>query len=199
MRIPGAEFLATMGICCAGACLPALAMAADSAADVSVPAPPPVQAVAGPAEVPPPAAALPATVTLRANSRVPLRTLEYVSSESSATGTRFKLEVTDDINVDDKVVIPAGSIAIAEIIYASKSGMLGKAGKLSVSARFVTVGEREIKLHAALGSGGANKAVLALFIPFARGGKVDIPVGTQLVAKVAVDEVFALPASTPAH
>lgn len=202
MRITGAVFLVGLAVNLTLACLAPMVWAADSSSDASAPAAAD-QAAAAPTPMPPQATALATTVTLRANSLVPLRTLEFVSSESSATGTRFKLEVTDDINVDDTIVIPAGSIAIGEIIYASKSGMLGKAGKLSVSARFVTVGDRAIKLHAALGSAGANKAMLALFIPFARGGKVEIPEGTQLVAKVATDEVFSVtapvPVSTPAH
>jgi hypothetical protein len=134
---------------------------------------------------------------LRANSLVPLRMLETLNSDTSTAGTHFKLEVTDDINVDDTVVIPAGSVAEGEIIHAAKSGMLGKGGELSVSARFVYVGERQIKLRAALGSSGANKTMLALFVPFARGRQLIIPEGTQLIAKVAADEMF--PAMAAAH
>lgn len=198
MRIARAGFLAGIGSFCFLAGLPPGIMATENSVEAPA-APATIQP--GTAPTPTPVASTvttpPGSVTLRANSLVPLRVLEPISSETTAIGTHFQLEVTDDIDVDDTVVIPAGSIAVAEVIHAAKSGMLGKAGELSVSARFVTVGERSIRLRAALGSAGANRTMLAWFIPFTRGGKMEIPVGTQLVAKVAVDEVFQTPAPAP--
>ena len=197
MRI--ATRIVAASLCCAIAVTALAAGAAESAAEN--PAGPAASGTAvAPAEQTAPAApaapatpgapVAPATVTLHANALVPLRLLQSLSSDSTAAGTHFKLEVTDDINVDDTLVIPAGSIAEGEVIHAAKSGMLGKAGELSISARFVHVGERAIRLHAALGTAGANKSNVALFIPFVRGGKVEIAEGTELIAKVANDEVF---------
>jgi hypothetical protein len=138
----------------------------------------------------------PATVVLHANSPVLLRILETLTSDTSTAGMKFKLEVTDDIAVDTTVVIPAGSEAIGEVIHAAKAGMLGKAGELSISARYVTVGDRRIKLRAALGSAGQSRTNVAMFVPFVRGKQLVVPVGTELIAKVAADEIFtAAPAA----
>jgi len=172
--------------------------AMDPAADAPPPAglpAPPVPPVAPAAPLP---VAAPTTVTLHANSLVPLRMLESLSSNTAVPGTQFRLEVTDDINVDDVVVIPAGSVAMGEVVHAAKSGMLGKAGELSVSARFVVVGERSIKLRAALGSSGKSNATVAfLFSPFIHGGQLVIPEGTEVVARIAADEIFPVP--PPVH
>jgi hypothetical protein len=131
------------------------------------------------------------TVMLAANSLVPLRMLETISSDTAQRGQRFRLEVTDDINVDSVVVIPAGSIAYGEVIDAAKARMLGKPGELSVSARFVTVGDRQIRLRASFGnSGKSNMATALLFNPFVHGRQMVIPADTELVAKLAVDEKF---------
>ena len=166
------------------------------AMDPATDAPPPAGLPAPPA--PPLPAAAPTTVTLHANSLVPLRMLESLSSNTAVAGTQFRLEVTDDINIDDVLVIPAGSVAMGEVIHAAKSGMLGKAGELSVSARLVLVGARSIKLRAALGgSGKSNTTVAFLFSPFIHGGQLVIPEGTEVVARIAADEIFPVP--PPAH
>ncbi len=204
MRI--ATRIVVAGLCSALAVGFTAALASATAVENAA-TPPAAPATAAPSATPPatpetPAAAAapaaPATVTLHANSLVPLRMMESLNSDSTAPGTHFRLEVTDDINVDDTVVIPAGSIADGEVIHAAKSGMFGKAGELSISARVLHVGERVIHLHAALGTGGASKASEAFFIPFVRGGKVEIPEGTELIARVVHDEVFAATVR-PAH
>src|SRR5262245_52634692 len=58
-----------------------------------------------------------ATVLLRANTLVPLRMLDTVSSATGQIGDRFRLVVTDDIFVDDTLVVPAGSAVEGEVIH----------------------------------------------------------------------------------
>ncbi len=136
------------------------------------------------------AASAPRTVVLRANALLPLRFAESVGSDTHHPGNTFRMEVTDDIMVDDLVVIPAGSIAAGEVIHAQPAGMLGKAGELIVSARYVLVGEREIRLRSALGSAGKGNLAGAFFVPFVRGKQASIPENTEVVAKIASDESF---------
>ena len=148
------------------------------------------------------AAAVPAsqagTVTLLKGALVALRLLEDVGSDTRVSGAQFKLEVTDDVKVDDLVVIPAGSIAIGEVIHAAKSSRLGKAGELSVTSRYVTVGDRQVKLRALLAGSGQNRTEVALFLwPFIKGKQIIIPHDTELVAKIANDELFSLPPHSP--
>ncbi len=138
------------------------------------------------------------TAVLRANTLIPLRLMEAVGSDTSQTGAHFRLLVTDGIQVGDLTVIPAGSIADGQVIHAAKSGMFGKAGELSITSRFVQVGERRIKLHSLYANAGQSKADLAfgvgIVIPlapfFIKGKQVIVPADTELVARVAVDETF---------
>lgn len=176
------------------------AMAQTAAAPID-PAPtanPPVEATA-PAQATPAlpgaTAASARTLVLHANALIPLRFTETVGSDVSKPGTLFHMRVTDDINVDDAVLIPAGSIAVGEVIDSQPARAFGKAGKLIVSARYVLVGERQIKLHSTLGSAGHSVVVAALFVPFIHGQQADIPADTEVVAKTAHDESFDVPAA----
>jgi hypothetical protein len=144
------------------------------------------------------AATPPATriLVLRANSLIPLRFVETVASDTSKPGSNFRMEVTDDINVDDAVVIRAGSIAIGEVIHAQPAGAFGKAGELIVSARYVLVGEREVKLRSNLGSSGQSELGAAFLVPFVHGKQASIATDAEVVAKIAKDESFELPVIT---
>jgi hypothetical protein len=138
------------------------------------------------------------SVVLRANTLIPLRLTESVGSDSHQSGARFRLVVTDDIHVDDLLVIPAGSVVEGEVIHAAKSGMFGKPGELSITSRLVLVGERRIKLRSLFAKAGKTNADLAfgvgMVLPlapfFIKGKQVIVPAGTELLARVAADEVF---------
>jgi len=142
-------------------------------------------------------------VVLRANTLIPLRMGETVSSDTHQGGARFPLVVTEDVYVDDRLVVPAGTAAEGEVIHAGKSGMFGKAGELSLTSRVLILGDRRIKLRSLYASAGQTRADLALgvglVIPFApffiRGKEVLIPAETELVARIAADEAFE--AATP--
>jgi hypothetical protein len=171
---------------------------AQAPAEPSTATAPAASAQAAPAvpAAPAPATAATRTLVLRANSLIPLRFAETVSSDVSKPGTTIRMEVTDDINVDDAVLIPAGSVAIGEVIDAQAARAFGKAGKLVVSARRIQVGQREIKLHSNLGSAGRSQVAAALFVPFIHGKQAVIPADTEVVAKTAGDESFDVPAAT---
>lgn len=135
------------------------------------------------------ATAIPPAHILRANRLIPLRFEETLVSGVNAPGSLFRMQVTDDIMVDDQVVIPAGTVAFGEVIDSQKAGMLGKAGVLVLSARYVHLDQRDIRLHSALGAAGAsNKA--ALVVPFLRGKDATIEQGTRVVVRTVNDESF---------
>jgi hypothetical protein len=111
----------------------------------------------------------------------------------NARGSIFKMRVTDDIRVDDTVVIPKGTSVFGEVIDSKKAGMLGKAGVLVLSARYIHLDEREIRLHsalAALGAAGDARIGLALFVPFVRGAEATVEQGTRVTVRTAADERF---------
>ncbi|HEX9139669.1 MAG TPA: hypothetical protein VF848_07760 [Steroidobacteraceae bacterium] len=153
---------------------------------------PPVAAASAPSDATPASTAR--QLVLHSGTRIPLRFLQALSSATDKSGTQFRLEVTDDIQVDDLIAIPAGSPAIGEIVDARPAGMLGKPGILIVAARYVLVGDRQIRLKSNLGSTGRDTSSAAIFVPFIRGKQAEIPEQTEVLAKVANDETFVAPA-----
>ena len=170
-------------------------LSADPPADLPAPAPALSPSIPPePAATPAPAAAT-RTLVLHAAALIPLRFMETVSSDASQPGTNFRMEVTDDISIDDAVVIPAGSVVIGEVVHAQRAGAVGKAGELIVSARRLLVGEREIRLRSNLGNTGKSEMAAAFFVPFVHGKQAVIPADTEVIAKTAADENFVVPLS----
>lgn len=156
-----------------------------------------------------PAAETPATpgtlVTVPALTPLYLRIEEEISSKKNKNGDRFPIAIDEDVRVGATVVIPAGAVGEGEVIHAAKSSVGGKAGELLVTARFVRVGDREIRLRSfSLGAKGRDRSddSLALSIVagplamFVVGGAMIIPRGTVAGAKTA--EQIELPAVQPA-
>ena len=101
-------------------------------------------------------------------------------------------------------MIPAGSAGEGEVIHAARSGIGGKPGELLVTARFVRVGDREVRLRSfSLGAKGHDRSDASLatsivtgpFGLFVVGGVMIIPRGTVAGAKTAVE--IQLPAVAP--
>lgn len=127
---------------------------------------------------------------LPANTTIPLQFKEKVVSGVNARGSTFQLQVTDDIRVDDTVVIPKGATVFGEVVDSKKAGMLGKAGVLVLSARYVHLDQRDIRLHSALGAAGDSRIELAFFVPFVRGAEATVDAGTRVTVRTASDERF---------
>jgi hypothetical protein len=133
--------------------------------------------------------------TLAAGTEIHLRLLEPVASHTHKRGDRFKLEVAEPITVDQAVIVPAGSPATGEVVHAAKSGMSGKAGELILVARFLRVGEHEVKLRSFVAGNGENRLALAtglgmtLGLPalFVVGKNLVLPADTDVYAKVSAD------------
>ena len=149
-------------------------------------------------------AATGALLTVPALTPVHLRVDAELSSRRNKSGDRFPIHVDEDVRIGDAVVIPAGSTGEGEVIHAAKSGAGGKAGELLIAARFVRVGEAEVRLRSfSLGSAGQDRTIesfatsvvagpLALFVT---GGVMAIPRDTAAAAKTAVE--IQLPAAVP--
>lgn len=133
------------------------------------------------------------------NSEIPLRLLDTVASNTHKRGDRFRIEVATAVMIEDQIVIPAGSIGEGEVIHAAKPGMAGRAGELILAARFLRVGEHEIKLKSFTAGTGEHRMNLAnglgvsVGIPglFVVGKNIVIPAGSDVFAKVAKE--VALP------
>lgn len=147
-------------------------------------------------------------ITVPALTPVIIRLEEPISSNKNKPGDRFRITVAEDVRVGDAVVIPAGSPGEGEVIHAARSGAGGKAGELIIAARFVRVGDLEVRLRSfALGVAGkdhtndsfASSFLIGPFAMFVKGGVITVPPATLGIAKTALE--FKLPAivtSTPA-
>lgn len=135
----------------------------------------------------------PSTATTRvlpAKSSISLRFIETLVSGVSTRGAAFRMEVSEDVRVRDEVVIPKGTVAYGEVVDSKKAGMLGKVGVLVLSARYLHLEQRDIRLASALGAAGNSRNALAFFIPFVMGGQARVEQGTEVTAHTAADEYF---------
>ncbi len=125
-----------------------------------------------------------------------------LSSKTAAEGDPVTLKLVDDLKVGDVVVAKAGATAVGEVTKASKSGMMGKAGDLSIRLDYLKAGDTKIRLRGTKGkegeSGVTSTVVLTvLFGPIGlikHGKNVEIKQGQALHAFVS-DDVSLPPAS----
>lgn len=96
-------------------------------------------------------------LTLREGVEAPLAFTEPLSSKTATEGDPIVLVLTDDIKVGDIVVARAGCKAFGEITNAKKSGMMGKAGELSVRLNYLKVGDQKVKLRGTKAKEGEAK------------------------------------------
>jgi hypothetical protein len=149
-----------------------------------------------------PATAGPAPV-LRHGTRVPMRTVEPLSSKRARQGQRFDLEVTDDVRVEDMLVIPKGARGVGEVSRVVTKGVMGKPGELTVRVMFVEVGGTRIRLDGtATDRGESGVAPVALAAPLIgvsaglfTGTSATIPAGSTIDGYVYKDVPLVRPAA----
>ena len=72
------------------------------------------------------------SLLIPANTTIPL-VLDYsINSQKAKRGNVVNLKVAQEIYINDKLAIPVGTLATAEIIKASKRKCWGKSGKLII-------------------------------------------------------------------
>jgi hypothetical protein len=149
---------------------------------------------------PTPAAAPPVhrKIVLEDNTPVHLVLSDNLSSASATTGQTISFEVSEDVLVDDFVVVPRGAIAWGTVTDAQAKRRLGRAGHLDVNIDKVRLADGEKVLlsatsHAKGGShtGAMTAGIVATslvvwpaapFFLFMHGKDVTIPKGTKIEA-----------------
>ena len=139
---------------------------------------------------------------LRDGTDVALKFAQDVSSKTAAEGDPVMFVLDSDLKVGDIVVAKAGCKAVGEVTKASKSGMMGKAGDLSIRLDYLKVGDLKVRLRGTRGkegeSGTTGAVVLTvLFGPIGlikHGKNVEIKQGASLAAFVS-DDITVPPAS----
>ncbi len=132
-------------------------------------------------------------VILKAGTPVALELISSIQSDKAKTGQMVDFRVISDIKAEGVVVIPAGTIAKGQIIDAEKSGIFGQPGELSVAIRSVTAidGTNVPLMGTEFNDEGKDKLAISiigglfcLFPFFMKGGKAEMPAGTQMQANV---------------
>lgn len=136
---------------------------------------------------------------LQEGTIVEVMTTEPISSKTAEVGTTIYLEVADDVEVNGKIVIPAGSIVKGEITMASKAKMMGKAGQIDFTIDYVkAIDGTNVRVRSARTFSGKNKqggviAAAVLVSPvalFIKGKDVTIEKGKKF--KVYVDKDYTI-------
>jgi hypothetical protein len=118
-----------------------------------------------------------------------------ISSATSKPGDRFPFHVAEDVKQGDVVLIPAGSGGEGEVVDAAKAKNGGRAGKLVLAARFVTVDGKPVRLRSFTAGSGKDRSnasysvavTVSAWAMFMHGGEIVIPAGTEVNAKTAED------------
>jgi hypothetical protein len=135
---------------------------------------------------------------------VEIEIAEGVNSRTSRIGDRFPIRLAEPLILNGRVIAPAGTAGVGEVVHAAKARAMGKAGELILAARYLELGGQRIPLRSFRygksqgldnsGAVGVGNVVAAAVLPVASvlafvvaGGEVDIPAGTRANAKVSTD------------
>ena len=140
-------------------------------------------------------------VTIPDGTELTVVTTEEITSKTATEGDPINFKVDEDVKINGKTVIAAGTMVKGEISNAKKSGRMGKGGTLSIRIlSTTTVDNQKIKLRASKGKEGDDKtgttvALVVLFGPlgFLKKGKdAKIKEGTKIKAYTDEEKKVAL-------
>ncbi|OJW75011.1 MAG: hypothetical protein BGO57_12860 [Sphingomonadales bacterium 63-6] len=148
-------------------------------------------------------------ITIPKLTPISIQILKPLGSKLSKTGETFPIRLAAPILVNGVEAVPAGTEGMGEVIHAKKSGGMGAAGELVVTARYLDVDGRQLPLRSLhwAQSGQSrvdtvntlNVASAASPLPiglvgfFIGGGQINVAEGALADAKTAADFSIALP------
>ena len=105
-------------------------------------------------------------VVLKSGTSVNLELMSTINANKVKTGEVVDFRVVNDVKVDGKTVISAGSIAQGQIVRAKKNGLLGSEGELEIAVKSIkAVDGTNIYLSSNnLADEGSNKVVLSVVV-----------------------------------
>jgi hypothetical protein len=138
------------------------------------------------------------TVRIPAGTIIEVELTEALSSRTSQQEQLFGLRLIRPIVIDGREVAPVGAIGGGEVIDAAHSAFGGRAGRLTISGRFIEIGGQRVRIRGmqliAAGEDRAEQVVGVSMVPvvgmaaiFIHGGEVEIPAGSRAGARIAVD------------
>jgi hypothetical protein len=144
---------------------------------------------------------------LRVGTEVPLKLSEALTTKGKKlkVGQRVHLETAENVMVQNVVVIPVGSPAMAEITDVRNQGMWGKSGHFGARVLYLTVNGRQVRLSGAFddkGTAGGIGAVAAstVFLPagfLIKGTNASMEVGAPVKGFIDEDVPLSLTSAAP--
>lgn len=139
------------------------------------------------------------------NTPVPLSVNNEVSTKTIKEGDTFTLSVAQDVVVNDYIVIPKGTKAVAEITWRTGKGAFGKSAKMEFELRHLELGGRRIPIegkHRQEGAGNTGATIgtavaVGVFSAFVTGKSAVIQKGREFTAHT-VDDFFVATPEAPA-
>lgn len=153
------------------------------------------------------------TVQIPKLTPVLVEILNPLGSATSASLQTFPIRLAAPVEVDGKVVLPAGLTGTGEVVHAKKAGGSGAPGELVLAARFLDVDGRQLRLRSMnLSRTGEGKIrtvndlniAAAVTVPavalvgfLIKGADVEVPAGSLAEAKLAQDFEVIMAAPAP--
>jgi hypothetical protein len=129
------------------------------------------------------------TVLLADGTPVHLVLMDDLQGKKLQAKQTVHLKVREDLVVDSKLIVKTGTDAIGHIESVSKSGLLGKSGKLLLQFDYVnSVSGRKIPLRGGAGVSGGKGGALTWESALWYGPDANLPVGTVVNAYVNKDQ-----------
>lgn len=169
-------------------------------------------AAAQPAEEPAPAAAQapvpPPCCSVPARTPVVIEITDTVNSKANHSRDAFAFRLAEPLMMAGRVLVPAGTPGVGEVVHAARARAMGKAGELILAARYLQLGETRIMLRSlrigaqqgrdSSGSLTTMNVIAAGTVPalslvafVIAGGEVNVPAGTRAQAQTAAEITLA--------
>ncbi len=134
------------------------------------------------------------TVLLADGTPVHLILMDDLQGKELRVKQTVHFKVREDLVVDSKLIVKTGTEAIGHIESISKSGLLGKSGRLVLQFDYVaTVSGAKLLLRGGAGVSGGKGGALTWESALWYGPNANLPVGTILNAYVNQDQRITVP------
>ncbi|MFY9644353.1 MAG: hypothetical protein WAK29_04195 [Terriglobales bacterium] len=134
------------------------------------------------------------TVLLADGTPIHLVLMDDLQGKELRIKQSVHFKVREDLVVGPKLIVKTGSEAIGHIESVSKSGLLGKSGRLVLQFDYVTaVSGAKLLLRGGAGVSGGKGGALTWESALWYGPNANLPVGTVLNAYVNQDQRVTIP------
>ena len=130
------------------------------------------------------------TVKITSDTPIKLALFHTINGKTARIGKRVTFRLMNDVKVNRKIVISAGTNAYGEVVNIDRPGFFGKPGSLSINVKSIqAVDGSDIQLSGTLDATGKSKAVLSIILTiffivgfFIPGGDASLHKGTMIRA-----------------